>query len=394
MQETIDLKRRYLLAGTAMSAGLLAAGVRTSAQEAATALPDYVSFKVPDAMILHSNNTIETQRGAIGTSLITPESKLYIRNNVTPPSASVVEDRDAWEVEIAGVANPRSMTVGELKTLGIESVAMVLQCSGNGRGLYPEEISGTQWMTGAAGNVIWTGVPLGRVVEALGGVAPGAVYVTGTGGEEIPEGIDPLSVLVERSVPVEELDNILLAWDINGEPISLAHGGPLRMIVPGYTGVNNVKYLKKLAFTTEQSPARIQQTRYRLAPYGTSSTPEHPSVWKMEVKSWITGPLESAGAGPVVITGVAFGGYNAVSGVEVSADGGATWQAAEFVGPDLGRFGWRVFAAMVELAPGEHQLMSRATDSEGNAQPEVTETNNSGYNNNGWRVHGVTVTVA
>lgn len=392
MLDKIDMKRRHLLAGSAIAAGAMVTGVRVDAQDA-TELPEYVSFKNPDAMILHSNNTIETARHAYGTSLITPENELYIRNNVAPPPASVVEDRDAWEVEIEGVGEPRTLTVGELKGMGIESVTMVLQCSGNGRAFFDEDISGTQWQVGASGNVIWTGVPLSKVVEALGGPASGAVYITGTGGEDIPEGIDPLSVLVERSVPIEELDNILLAWDLNGEPISLAHGGPLRMVVPGYTGVNNVKYLTRLAFTEEQSSARIQQTRYRMVPMGESATTEMPSVWKMDMKSFITTPLDDRSAGPVTIAGVAFGGYNAPEKIEVSVDGGETWEEAAFIGPDMGRFAWRTFAATVELDAGEHLICSRVTDSEGNAQPEETEPNNSGYAHNGWRKHGVTINV-
>jgi sulfite oxidase len=99
-------------------------------------------------------------------------------------------------------------------------------------------------------------------------------------------------------------------------------------------------------------------------------------------------------SGKIEIHGVAFGGVNAVEGVEVSTDGGATWQAARFVGPDLGRFAWRVFALATELAPGTHTITSRATDSAGNVQEEVTEPNHRGYDYSGWRVLAVDVTVA
>jgi sulfite oxidase len=392
MNEHVDLKRRYLLAGTAAATGLIASGIQVRAQD--NPLPAYVDWKDADAVIVHSNNTLETRREAFRTSLITPEDKLYIRNNVSPPDASVLDDRDAWEVSIEGVAEPRTLTVGELKTMGVDTVTMVLQCSGNGRAYFEHSPSGTPWQVGASGNVMWTGVPLRKVVEALGGAADGAVYVTGTGGETIPEGLEANDILVERSVPIETLDTILLAWDLNGEPISLAHGGPLRMIVPGYTGVNNIKYVKTVALTAEESPAAIQQTRYRLQPVGESGGPEHPSVWEMNVKSFVTAPLETAAAGMTQITGVAFGGINAVESVEVSVDGGETWQAAEFIGPDMGRYAWRTFALSTELAAGTHLIVSRATDSEGNVQPEEFEPNDAGYNHNGWRAHGVEVTVA
>jgi sulfite oxidase len=392
MNEHVDLKRRYLLAGTAAATGLIASGIQVRAQD--NPLPAYVDWKDADAVIVHSNNTLETRREAFGTSLITPEDKLYIRNNVSPPDASVLDDRDAWEVSIEGVAEPRTLTVGELKTMGVDTVTMVLQCSGNGRAYFEHSPSGTPWQVGASGNVMWTGVPLRKVVEALGGATDGAVYVTGTGGETIPEGLEANDILVERSVPIETLDTILLAWDLNGEPISLAHGGPLRMIVPGFTGVNNIKYVKTVALTAEESPAAIQQTRYRLQPIGESGGPEHPSVWEMNVKSFVTGPLETAAAGMAQVTGVAFGGINAVASVEVSVDGGETWQAAEFIGPDMGRYAWRTFALSTDLAAGTHLIVSRATDSEGNVQPEEFEPNDAGYNHNGWRAHGVEITVA
>lgn len=138
--------------------------------------------------------------------------------------------------------------------------------------------------------VVWSGVPIRVVAEKLGGVLPGAMFVTGTGGERLPEGLDPLSVIVERSVPVQTLDDALLAWEMNGAPIPLAHGGPLRLIVPGYTGVNNIKYVKRLAFTSVETHARIMSHGYRLAPLGSKSDPSQPSVQEMSVKSWINSP--------------------------------------------------------------------------------------------------------
>src|SRR5690606_15023900 len=120
-------------------------------------LPDFAKWKDADDLIVHSANTIETRRAAIGNGGITPLDKLFIRNNVAPPSADIMTDPDAWTVEVKGVKNPRSFTVGELKSLGIASVAMVLQCSGNGRAFFPHDPSGTQWKTGAAGCVVFTG---------------------------------------------------------------------------------------------------------------------------------------------------------------------------------------------------------------------------------------------
>jgi len=406
MSTPTDLGRRRLLATG--SAAIAAAGIggatRAVAQAAPPAaaaqakpLPAYVSWKDPDSMIVHSPNTVETRWTAFGMSLITPADRLYIRNNLAPPDVSIVANRDAWQIAIEGVKQPRTLTVADLKTLGVDALPMVLQCSGNGRGLFSDKASGTQWKVGAAGLVIWGGVPLRAVAQALGGVAPGMQFVTGTGGEVIPAGIDPKSVIVERSVPISALEDAMLAWEMNGEPIPHAHGGPLRLIVPGYSGVNNVKYIKRLAFTAAQSDARIQQTRYRIVPPGGKGNPSQPAVWTMGTKSWINSPAPGQAplrAGFVQIHGVAMGGMNAARRVEVSVDGGRSWRDAAFFGPNLGRYAWRQFVLQAQLRPGTHQLASRVTDTQGNVQEERTPFNASGYLNAGWRAHMVQVTVA
>lgn len=408
-----DLNRRRLLttsAGTLAVAGLspvlsVAQTATTSssgsaaAPAAATApkgLPPYVSWKHADSMIVHTPTTIETKRSAFGTSVITPTDRLYIRNNLPAPTAEIVANRDDWKISIEGVGKPQTYSLGQLKSMGIETIATVLQCSGNGRGYFAGKPSGTKWQVGAAGCVIWSGIPVRELVAKLGGVSTGMVYMTGTGGEKLPEGIDPLSVIVERSVPLSAMQDAMLAWEINGEPIPLAHGGPLRLIVPGYNGVNNIKYIKRLAFTKEQTQAAIQKTGYRISPVGQKGDPSHPAVWQMEPKSWITSPLPESGslkAGSVQIVGVAMGGMNAVASVEVSVDGGATWKPARLVGPNLGKYAWRQFAFSTQLAPGTYRLACRTTDASGKEQVATTPENAGGYLNSGWISHAVNVTV-
>lgn len=394
MSDNFDPRRRQVLLGSAValaSASLL--GLSPLSLAAEMPLPDYVNWKTPEALIVHSANTLETRRDAIGTSIVTSNEQLFIRNNLPPPPPSIVTDRDAWAVAFQGVKNPRSISLGELKTLGVQTVASVLQCSGNGRAFFEHEASGTQWETGAAGCVFWSGVPVKAVVEALGGMVDGLPYMTSTGGEELPAGLDPKSLIVERSVPVRALDQAILAWELNGEPLPLAHGGPLRLVIPGYYGVNNVKYVKQVAFTAEQTDAAIQASGYRLRPVGQSGAPDQPSMWEMNVKSWITQPLKQVQAGPVAIQGVAFGGAKEVKGVEVSLDGGKSWQAAPFVGPNLGQYAWRPFVLILDLKPGTYSLMSRATDVEGNTQPQEGLANERGYGHNGWRDHGVSISI-
>jgi len=402
MSKKTDLVRRRVLAtgagafavaGLGRNAGAFAA----DAPPAEAKLPPYVSWKDPRSMIVHTSSTLETRRTAFGSSVITPADRLYIRNNLPAPTAAIVGDRDAWEVAFAGVRNPQTLSVDQLKRMGLETMAMVLQCSGNGRGLFPSKPSGTPWSVGAAGCVEWSGVPVQTVVNALGGVADGMRFMTSTGGETLPAGIDPKSVIVERSVPLSAMQDALLAWEMNGAPIPLAHGGPLRVIVPGYTGVNSVKYVKRLAFTPVETDAAIQKTGYRMSPPGQKGDPSQPSVWEMGVKSWINSPAPESGpvqSGSLMIRGVAFGGINALRKVDVSTDGGKTWNEARLVGPDLGRYAWRQFVLPVSLNPGTYALACRAVDNRGNVQPEGRVENASGYVNSSWRDHMLQIAVA
>ena len=401
MGKDLRIGRRGFIGGGLTAAAAASVGnTGVLAQEQAKPLPAYVGWKDPNAMIIHSDQTLEMKRDLFGSSLITPEDRLFVRNNVKAPPDSIATDRDSWRVEFKGVKNPKSLTLGDLKRMGVVTVATVLQCSGNGRKYFMDKLSGDQkmsgtpWTVGASGCVIWSGVPLKAVVDALGGHVAGVKFITGTGGEEIPAGLNPKDLIVERSVPLSNLDNVILAWEMNGKPLSVAHGGPLRMIVPGYSGVNNVKYVKTVALTVAQTDARIQSANYRYHSMTEKPSPDQPPVWEQPVKSWITSPLTVKKAGQVQITGLALGGMNELSKVDVSVDGGKTWKATKFAGPNLGRFAWRLFVLSADLQPGEYTLVSRARDAKGNVQPEESPLNGSGYGYNGWRGPAVKITVA
>ena len=144
MKDSMTLPRRHMLAGSAAALSALgltgwtgSARAQQAAAPAAKPLPAYAGWKSPDALIVHSSSTLETRRSAFGTSVITPSNQLYVRNNLPAPDAAILDNRDAWTVSIEGVKSPRSLTLAELKTLGVETVATVLQCSGNGRGFSP-----------------------------------------------------------------------------------------------------------------------------------------------------------------------------------------------------------------------------------------------------------------
>lgn len=390
-----SFSRRRMLVGSASamaSVSLLGMVPLARAEEPKT-LPDFVKWKDQSALIVHSANTMETQRGAIGSGVVTPSTHLFVRNNLPAPDG-ITDNPDAWEVTIDGVALPKTITVADLKKMNVTSVASVLQCSGNGRAFFTHGPGGTQWATGAAGCVVWTGVPLSDVIKELGGNSEDARYITATGGENLPAGLDPKTLMVERSVPLRALDQAMLVWEMNDQPLPLSHGGPLRFVVPGYFGVNNVKYVKNISLTKDQTDAKIQASGYRIRDVGVKGAPDQPSMWEMPVKSWVTAPLEGAKTGRNMIYGVAFGGVNDLEKIEVSIDGGKNWKQARFLGPDLGPFAWRPFVLGTDLPAGEHRIVSRATDVAGNTQPPERTPNERGYGNTSWQDHGVTVNVS
>ena len=348
---------------------------------------------------VHNNKplALETRRSSLSSAAITPAARLFVRNNLPMPDPSILSNRDAWMLTVKGTSEEGSLSLAAIKNLGRETTTAVLQCSGNGRAFFDHSPSGSQWSVGAAGCVNWTGVRLSQVAELFGGNNPGMNYVTATGGEVLPPGVDPKSTVVERSIPIEKgLDDVLLAWEMNGQPIPITHGGPLRMVVPGYFGCNQIKYVKSIAFTEAQSEAKIQKKGYRFRPLGEGGDPAQPSMWRMPVKSWVNGP--GADDTPVLngtihFHGVAFSGERGIKSVEVSMDRGQTWTPAELYGPDMGPNAWRTFRFATDLAAGDHHIVSRATDNKGDVQPPRRDENERGYGYNGWTEAGLDVRV-
>ena len=398
----IDTSKRNFLTGSVTLAGVAAA---TSILPVSIAkanhedsdpkgLPDFIKWKNRDALIVHSKKGIETHRSAIGESLITPNRNIYIRNNMPTMSDTQIGDRNNWKVSIKGVKNPKTFSLAQLKKLGHTTMATILQCSGNGRGFFAHEVKGSQWKTGAAACVVWTGVPMKVVVDACGGVDSDAVFMTSAGVDHEPTGLDPKKAKVERSVPKKVYKDAMLAWEMNGVPLPNAHGAPLRMVTPGYFGINNVKHLGQVAFTKTESTVKYMKSSYRISPIGKKGS-QYPSCWEMSVKSWITRPTDETGtvkAGNVQIVGVAMGGTKKVRSVKVSIDGGQSWKKAKFVGPDLGKYAWRQFVFEANLGPGSYNLASKATAGS-NTQPDIRYENRRGYAHNGWKDHSVNVEV-
>ena len=341
---------------------------------------------------------LETSRHAFGQGPITAIAQFFVRNNLPMPETEIVADRDRWNIQIKGCETPGQITLADLKKFETTTVASVLQCSGNGRTFFSHNPSGSPWGVGAAGCALWTGVKVSEVLSHFGGAEPRACFLTATGAESLPAGIDVASVGVERSVPLEKgLRDALLVWEMNGEPLPLVHGGPVRLLVPGYFGVNNVKWVKTLAATAEESVHAIQQSGYRLRPVGQARNASHPSMYRMPVKSCINGPGGSGDRvypGQQQIFGVAFSGERGIQHVDVSIDGGKRWQRATLYGPDLGPNAWRTFQTSVDLTPGDYTFVSRATDTAGDTQPEHFSPNQRGYGHNGWRDHGLSAQIS
>ena len=394
----IDTSKRNFLTGSATLAGAAAAAsvLPISIAQAnhgnykSKGLPDFIKWKNRKALIVHSKKGIESHRTAIGESIITPIRNIYIRNNMPTMTDLQIGDRNKWKLSVEGVKQPKTFTLAQLKKLGQTTIATVLQCSGNGRGFFEHGPKGSQWRTGAAACIIWTGVPVKKVVSACGGIASGAKFMTCTG-VDAPKDLDPKKATVERSVPVKVYKDAILAWEMNGVPLPNAHGGPLRSIPPGYFGINNVKHLGKLAFTETESDVKYMKTSYRISPIGKKG-PEYPSCWEMPIKSWIVRPTEYVKAGKVQIAGVAMGGTKKVKSVKVSIDGGQSWKKAKFVGPDLGKYAWRQFVFEANLEPGNYNLASKASAGS-DTQPELRYENRRGYAHNGWKDHSVNVEV-
>ncbi len=398
----IDSSKRNFLTGSVTLAGVAAATsvlpitiVNANHRDSSPkGLPDFISWKDRNALIVHSDKGIETHRSAIGESLITPNRNIYIRNNMPTMSDTQIGDRNNWKVSIKGVKNPKTFSLAQLKKLGHTTMATILQCSGNGRGFFAHKVRGSQWKTGAAACVLWTGVPMKLVVDACGGIDSDAVFMTSAGVDHEPTGLDPKKAKVERSVPKKVYKDAMLAWEMNGVPLPNAHGGPLRMVTPGYFGINNVKHLGQVAFTKTESTVKYMKSSYRISPIGKKGS-QYPSCWEMPVKSWITRPTDETGtvkAGNVQIVGVAMGGTKKVRSVKVSIDGGQSWKRAKFAGPDLGKYAWRQFVLEANLTPGNYNLASKASGG-GNTQPELRMENRRGYAHNGWKDHSVNIKV-
>jgi sulfite oxidase len=267
-------------------------------------------------------------------------------------------------------------------------VTATLQCAGNRRaGLVAiREIPGeAPWGPGATGTATWTGAALGDVL-ALAKPLPEAMHV-GFEGADLCSQARP----AERfggSIPLDKAcrPEVLLAWGMNGKPLPLVHGAPLRIVVPGYIGARSVKWLEGIEVRATAWPGYFQHVVYRLVPEEATPGPGvGMPLGLVALNGDVLSPAdgETVAAGLIEVRGYAFaGGERHVARVDVSVDRG-TWSQAELL-EDLGRWAWRHWRATLELTPGDHEIVVRAWDSSAATQPEDESAlwNPKGYVNN------------
>jgi DMSO/TMAO reductase YedYZ molybdopterin-dependent catalytic subunit len=319
-------------------------------------------------------------------SQITSNRLFFVRSHFGVPA---IELTDLWKVSIqGGVKSPLALSLDELNKLEQVTVAAVLQCAGNGRGLFTPTIPGIGWTKGAVGNAEWTGVRLADLLNRAG-IEPDMAHVQLVGADGPPM---PKTPAFLRSIPLNQalLQSVLLATTMNGEPLPKEHGGPVRLVVPGWTGNHWMKWLRTIVVSKNEAPGFYQQTGYKMplkpTPPGVDLKPnEVTSVTRMNVKSLIARPLEGAklSKGRHEIQGVAWtGGDDTITKVEVAI--GETWNEARLLGESK-PYEWRRWSYAFDVnATGPLKIQARATDSTGATQPESSPWNKSGYLWNGY----------
>jgi DMSO/TMAO reductase YedYZ molybdopterin-dependent catalytic subunit len=331
----------------------------------------------------------ETMLEPLGRSWVTRNDRFFVRNHLPMPVPEI--DRATYLLEVDGKVNsPTALSLADLKALPALTAPYTLECAGNGRALMPlPSTAGTQWERGAVGNAMWTGVPLSAVLRRAE-PRPEAQHVWFEAADRPPHPDAPSFV---RSLPLEKaMEDVLLAYDMNEEPLPTLHGGPLRVIVPGWYGMASTKWLTRIRLESEPASGHFMTRSYRYNAPGEDPAAAAP-VDEMKIKSVITRPTEGATVplGKVRIQGFAWAGPKGVRLVEVSSDGGTTWKPAGFMG-DHEPMAWRTWATEVEVkAPARLTVMARATDGMGVAQPLQPEINAGGYANNA--IHSVSFRV-
>jgi DMSO/TMAO reductase YedYZ molybdopterin-dependent catalytic subunit len=309
---------------------------------------------------------------------VTPNRLFFVRNHFETPTI----DLPSWRLRVEGCVNHAvEWTWEQLLALPQRSVFATVECAGNGRSFLQQKAAGVQWGAGAIGHAEWTGVPLYRVLEQAG-LRPDAVEVLFEGCDWGSEADHPQPMPFARSLPLAKaLDrDTLLVTRMNGELLSASHGFPLRLFVPGWYGVASVKWLRRIEVLDRVFDGYYQTVKYTVQ-RPAANGPRTVVVGPMAVKSELIRPSAGAelGIGTNRLFGVAWAGEDAVQRVEVSTDGGATWNPADLLGP-RSAYCWTPWEYLWEVAEsGDYTLLTRAVSERGHVQPSRHDPLNGGY---------------
>lgn len=352
--------------------------------------PITTAFPQKGAMILQRTRPpmLETPFEVFDQGVFTPNDRFFVRWHwsVIPTQINV----DTFRLAVHGhVDKPLSLSLKELMALPHIEYAAVNQCSGNSRGFFQPRVAGGEWGNGGMGNARWTGVRLKDVLDRAG-VKPGAVQVRFNGLDNPPVADGP-DFIKSLSVDHARDGEVMIAFAMNGRPLPLLNGFPLRVVVPGWYATYWVKMLNDIEVLDSPDTNFWMKTAYLIpdTPHadmkpgqtGLSMVP----INRLNPRSFITnvkaGATLPAGK-PASVRGIAFGGDTGVKQVDFSADGGRTWHAAR-LGKDEGKYGFRRWETrFTPKAKGTIVLMVRATNSNGEVQPADANWNPSGFMRN------------
>lgn len=320
----------------------------------------------------------ETSIPALLGGVVMPNARFYVRNHFHIPAL----DLATWRLSVGGcVERPLSLSLQDLRNLPAETRPVTLECAGNGRSLLDPPVEGEKWEFGAVSTAEWTGVPLVELLNRIG-VKPdaGEVLFRGADGGSV-EG-RPQSISFERSLALDLARDrgVLLAYAMNGEPLPIQHGYPVRLIVPGWYAVASVKWLTEIEVVERPFAGYFQAERYWYE-WDRDGRTEREPVTLQRVRALMTEPAAGARVeqGEAVIRGVAWSGAAPIARVQVDAGG---WHEARLLGERL-RGSWQWWECFVHFdRPGAIALRARATDLAGRTQPDEPEWNRLGYGNN------------
>ncbi|WP_443077635.1 sulfite oxidase [Streptomyces sp. SP17BM10] len=332
-----------------------------------------------------------------------PVERFFVRNHTRTP----LIDPGAWRLRLFGTGlrgspsadRPVEFSLDDLRALPRTRISALIECAGNGRGYYAsrqhQRVPGTPWALGGVGSASWYGVRLADVLREAG-LGPGAVDL-------LPAGLDPHYVLdgvdhgpVRRPLPLAKaLDDVLLAYGMNGEPLTPDHGAPARLVVPGWVGIASIKWLGSIEVADRPLSSPWNTDFYRM--FG----PGHPPGGSAPLTRQVPKCAFELAEGAVLaagrthrLHGRSWSGGAAVLRVEVSDDGGRTWRRADLHDEPRARDWTRWSIAWRPARPGRHELLARATDRRGGTQPRSAEFNREGYLFGAVVAHPVTVVAA